>query len=110
MNWALALTTGAIFGVGTYLLLQRDAIRLLLGFSLILGATNLFLLGCSTFRGDRAPYVGEVAQATDPVPQALVLTAIVIGFAVLSFLAAIVLTVAWRLRTLDVDAISRLKG
>ena len=110
MTWLLALTTGALFGVGTYHLLQRDAIRLLLGFSLVLGSVNLFLLGCSTFRDTGAPYLETAADGTDPVPQALVLTAIVIGFAVLAFLAAIVLLVAWRLRTLDLDAVSRLKG
>jgi len=111
MNWILACTTGAIFGVGTYHLLQRDAIRLILGFSLVLGAGNLYLFSCSTFRGGAAPYTAfTVEQATDPLPQALVLTAIVIGFGVLAFLAALVLSIAWRLRTLDLDAVSRLKG
>ena len=110
MTWLLALTAGALFGVGTYLLLQRDAIRLVLGLSLSLGAANLFLFSCGVFRGERAPYVTVAADATDPVPQALVLTAIVIGFGVLGFLAALVLAVAWRMQTLDVDAVSRLKG
>jgi multicomponent Na+:H+ antiporter subunit C len=109
VNFLLALCTGAIFGVGIYLLLQRDAIKLVLGFSLVLGAANLFLLGCSTFRGGRAPYLAFAEDAVDPVPQALVLTAIVIGFGVVSFLAALVLVVASRLRTLDLDEISRLR-
>ncbi|WP_373046843.1 sodium:proton antiporter [Vulgatibacter sp.] len=109
MTWLLALTTGAIFGVGVYLLLQRDAIKLILGFSLVLGAANLFLLGCSTFRGGEAPYVETAANAVDPLPQALVLTAIVIGFGVLSLLAALVLAVAWKLRSLDLDNVSRLR-
>ena len=109
MTIVLALTTGVIFGVGVYLLLQRDAIKLVLGFSLILGATNLYLLGCSTFAGRRAPYVAFAQSSVDPVPQALVLTAIVIGFAVVSFLVALVLVVASRLRTLDLDEVSRLR-
>ena len=109
MTWVLSLCTGAIFGVGVYLLLQRDAIKLVLGFSLVLGAANLFLLGCSTFSGDRAPYTMHAEQSVDPVPQALVLTAIVIGFGVTSFLAALVLVVASRLRTLDHDEVSRLR-
>jgi multisubunit Na+/H+ antiporter MnhC subunit len=109
VNFLLAITTCCIFGVGVYLLLQRDAIKLVLGFSLLLGATNLFLLGCSTFRGNRAPYAAHAATAVDPVPQALVLTAIVIGFGVTAFLAALVLVVASRLRTLDLDEVSRLR-
>jgi len=109
VTWLLALTAGALFGVGTWLLLQRDAIRLVLGLSLLLGATNLFLFSCSVFRGAAAPYVPVAGQATDPVPQALVLTAIVIGFGVVAFLSALVLTVAWRMKTLDADAVSRLR-
>ena len=110
MSWILAATVGALFGVGAYHLLQRDAVKLVLGYSLLLGATNLFLLSCATFSGTEAPYSHVAAHAVDPVPQALVLTAIVIGFAVTAFLTALVLLIAWRLRTLDVDEISRLRG
>lgn len=108
MSWMLAITAGALFGVGLYLLLLRDAIKFVLGFSLILGATNLYLLGCGTFRGERAPYVSEAAAAVDPIPQALVLTAIVIGFAVLTLLASMVLLLAWRTGSLDLDRMDRL--
>ena len=110
MNWLLALTTGAIFGVGVYHLLQRDLVKLILGFSLLFSAVNLFLMGCGTFSGTAAPYVEQGEAAVDPLPQALVLTAIVIGFGVMSFLSALVLAVASRLRTLDLDRVSRLKG
>ena len=110
MMFLLAIATGVIFGVGVYQLLQRDAIKLVLGYSLVLGATNLYLLGCGTFSGRRAPYEEFAGVAVDPVPQALVLTAIVIGFAVASFLAALVLVVASRLRTLDIDRVSRLRS
>ena len=110
MSWLLALTTGALFGVGTWMLLQRDTLRLVLGLSLLLGAANLFLFGCGVYTGSAAPYVSTTEASVDPVPQALVLTAIVIGFGVVGFLAALVLTIARRMRTMDVDAVSRLKG
>lgn len=110
MIWILALTTGALFGIGAWHLMQRDTIKIVLGFSLILGAANLFLFACGVFSGTRAPYVEFASEAVDPVPQALVLTAIVIGFGVTAFLSALVLAISWRLRTLDADKVSRLEG
>jgi len=108
--WLFALTTGVVFGAGVYHLLQRDAVKFVLGFSLILGATNLFLLMCGAFDGDKAPYVDSGGAAVDPVPQALVLTAIVIGFGVLALLLALVLSIAQSKKTLDLDRLDQLKG
>lgn len=105
----LAVLTGALFGLGVYHLLQRDTIKSVLGLSLILGAGNLFLLCCTTFRGGHAPYVPYGADTVDPLPQALVLTAIVIGFGVQALVAALVLSIAFRLGTLDGDRVSHLK-
>jgi multicomponent Na+:H+ antiporter subunit C len=92
-NLVLALTIGGLFAAGIYLMLSRNLIRVLLGFLLAGHAVNLLLLTAGT---DGAPPI--VGQATggeplsDPVPQALVLTSIVISLAVSTFL----LTMAYR--------------
>jgi multicomponent Na+:H+ antiporter subunit C len=110
MIWVLALMTGTLFGIGVFHLLQRDAVKLALGFSLLLGAVNVFLLMCGVFHGRMPPYTKHAGATVDPVPQALVLTAIVIGFGTLAFLLALILAAAHRFRSLDVDRYDRLSG
>ena len=85
----LALTVGALFAAGIYLMLSRNLIRVLLGFLLAGHAVNLLLLSGSV--DGAAPIVGEPTSGepvADPVPQALILTAIVISLAVTTFLLA----------------------
>ncbi len=87
MNIVLAAAAATLFGSGTYLVLQRELTRIVLGLSLLAhGANILILLGA----GDPgAPaFVGTAAdeELFDPLPQAFVLTAIVISFAVTTFL------------------------
>lgn len=86
----LALTIGALFTVGVYLMLSRNLIRVLLGFLLIGHGTNLLLLSAGSW--GTAPVVGEEggAAAADPLPQAFILTSIVITLAVTCFLLAVV--------------------
>ncbi len=84
----LAVTVGALFACGIYLMLSRNLIRVLLGFLLAGHAVNLLLLSNSD---GAAPIVGEPSNGepmADPVPQALILTAIVISLAVTTFLLA----------------------
>jgi multicomponent Na+:H+ antiporter subunit C len=80
-NLALALVLGALFAVGTYLVLRRDVVRVVWGVSIISQSANVYLvtMGGITPEAD-APIGHSVAGATDPLVQALVLTAIVIGF------------------------------
>ncbi len=110
MSLLYAITTGAIFGVGVFHLLQKDAIKFILGFSLMLGGANLFLFACGTLDGLRAPYAENLSSSVDPIPQALVLTAIVIGFGVLALLLALVLSIAKLKKTLDLDKLDQLRG
>lgn len=90
MSLALALTAGALFAVGTFVLLQREMSRVVLGLALLGHASVLLLLFAAGPRG-RPPFVEESAAspATDPLPQALALTAIVITFGVLVLLLAL---------------------
>lgn len=106
----LAVTIGALFGIGLFHILQKDAVKLVLGFSLVTSAVNLFVLTCRTFGGTKPPFVGLESEAVDPTPQALVLTAIVIGFGMMAFLLAVVLSLARNRRTLNVDRWNELGG
>ena len=89
MNLVLAAAAGALFAIGTYLVIQRKLSRIIIGISLLThGANVLFIL--SGRRGD-APLVGSgrPTEFADPLPQAMALTAIVISFGVTAFLLAL---------------------
>ncbi len=88
---ALALTIGVLFAAGVYLMVSKNLIKVTLGFLLIGHGTNLLLLAAGTW-GD-APILGQTsgpAGQADPLPQAFVLTSIVITLAVSCFLLAMV--------------------
>ena len=85
-NLAVALTIGVLFACGLYLMMSRNLIRVLLGFLLVGHGTNLLLL--SSGRSGSAPIVGEPGETADPLPQAMILTSIVISLAVATFLMA----------------------
>ena len=96
MSWEQALLIAVLAGTGTYLVMHRTLTRIILGLGLLGNAINLLILSSGDGPGF-APIVGREGDFTDPVPQALVLTAIVIGFAVTSFLLAM----AYRAWTID---------
>ena len=93
-NLTLALLTGLLYTTGTYLLLQRTLVRVVLGLGLLAHGANLLLLQSGGPPG-AAPFAtaaggGVVNEGTaDPLPQAMVLTAIVITFGVSTFLLAL---------------------
>jgi multicomponent Na+:H+ antiporter subunit C len=93
MTGVLAIAVGALFAIGTYLLLQRSLTRIAIGLGLIGHGTNLLLLLSGGAAG-RAPILGTIEgnAVADPMPQALALTAIVISFGTTAFLLAM----AWR--------------
>jgi multicomponent Na+:H+ antiporter subunit C len=80
-QWLLAGLLGLLFALGTFLVLRRDVVRVVWGVAIVSQAANVYLVTMGGLRG-LAP-VGdfrEGAAPTDPLVQALVLTAIVIGF------------------------------
>jgi multicomponent Na+:H+ antiporter subunit C len=93
----LPVIIGGLYAAGVYLLLDRSLTRVLLGFLLLGNATNLLLLSAGGVAG-LAPILGysEPEEMNDPLPQALVLTAIVITFGVSAFVLAMIHR-SWRL-------------
>lgn len=89
MSVLMAFTAAALFGIGTYLVLQRKLSRLIIGLGLISHGANIVFV--TTTRRGQAPIIGsgDPADFADPMPQALVLTAIVISFGVTALLLAL---------------------
>ena len=90
VNLVMALTIAGLYSVGFYLLLQRSLMRVLLGVVVLGHGTNLLLQLVGGPPG-RAPVVGQAPPGSfaDPLPQALALTAVVITFALTTFLLAL---------------------
>ena len=96
MELVLALAIGVLTGSGVWLLLRPRTFQVIVGLSLLSYAVNLFIFVMGWVRGARAPIVeaGKAVDAAlfaDPLPQALVLTAIVISFAMTALLLVVLL-------------------
>ena len=88
MSFVLSVVVGVLFGVGIYLLLQKTQMKVIIGLLLISNATNLMIFVAGGVGKKIGPLIeGEVLSidAANPLPQALILTAIVIGFGVLAY-------------------------
>jgi multicomponent Na+:H+ antiporter subunit C len=104
-NLALLLSIGVLTSCGLYLLMERSLTRVLLGFLLLGNGLNLVVLHMAGEPGV-APILNEgvrPAEITDPLPQALILTAIVITLAVTAFVLAMIYR-SWRLERVDLVA------
>lgn len=111
MNVLLAVAIGVVVAVGVYLFLSRDLARMLLGFMLFSTATNLLLLlvgriGPITPALIEEPATTLAESAANSLPQALILTAIVIGFGMTAFTLMLALVAYRRFQTLDADALN----
>ena len=95
MELPLALAIGLLFAGAMYSLLRPNLVRLVIGFGLLSNAVNLLMIACGGFSlANAAPFVtdpGAVGGLMDPLPPDIVLTAIVISFAV----GALFLTVCY---------------
>ncbi|NHD19364.1 MULTISPECIES: sodium:proton antiporter [Actinopolyspora] len=85
-----AIATGVLAAAGIYLLLHGSLVRVVIGFLLLQHAVNLLLVTARSPQRDEAPILPAVAPQ-DPLGQAFVVTAIVIGFASVIFLLALTL-------------------
>jgi multicomponent Na+:H+ antiporter subunit C len=109
MALILAIGMGVLFGVALYQILQRNVIRSAIGIILLGSAINLFLLATGSLDGVVPAYTTEVGNQPDALPQALVLTAIVISMGGLAFILAMLYIISARYKTSDLDQLSNLK-
>ena len=91
MEFLVATGIGWVVAVGIYLLLRARTFTVVLGLSLIGYAVNVFIFAMGRLWSGAPPILGEGAVLADPLPQALVLTAIVIGFATTGFIIELAL-------------------
>ena len=95
MSVLLALVAAGLFGCGLYMVLSRHVVRMVLGLSLLTSAVNLVIFQAGRIRSAQPPLIREgvdrLGESADPVPQALVLTAIVIGFATTALFLVVLL-------------------
>jgi multicomponent K+:H+ antiporter subunit C len=100
----IASLIGVLFACGVYLVLRQRTFSVVLGLTLMSYGTNLFLLAMGRAGANAPPIVLEgVTDYADPLPQALVLTAIVIGFGMTAFLVVLAIRTRIETRTDHVD-------
>ena len=90
MTLAIAAAAAVLFGAGSYLLLQRSLVRVVAGIALISQCAILTIIGSSLTEGRAAIDPDQGGPLSDPLPQALALTALVIGMGTLALLLALV--------------------
>ncbi len=90
METALAVVVGGLVACGLYLMMRRSLVKLILGLVLLSHAVNLLIFTAAGLRRGRPPFIPPAAAeapptTTDPLPQAMILTAVVIAFGVAAF-------------------------
>lgn len=104
-------TVGVLFAVAVYLMLRRSLVKLVVGLIVLSNAANLAIFTAGGLRAEAPPLIPEgadqpyVTPAADPLPQALVLTAIVISMGVLAFAIGLIHQAHQRLDIVDLDAL-----
>jgi multicomponent Na+:H+ antiporter subunit C len=112
MELLLALVSGVLYATGFYLLLRRRLAQLIIGLGLLANGTNVLIFTAGGLTRDVPPVIPDgatvlAAPYADPVPQSIILTAIVIGFGVLAFSLVLAHGVHQSLGTDDVDEIGQ---
>jgi multicomponent Na+:H+ antiporter subunit C len=112
MEILLALASGVLYAAGIYLMLRRRLAQLIIGLGLLSNGTNLLIFTAGGLTRSHPPVVPEGTTVlpepyADPVPQALVLTAIVIGFGLLAFSLVLAHRVHDTVGSDDVDEVGR---
>ena len=108
MEIIISILAGLLFSVGIYNILQKQLLRIAIGTGLISHAAHLFILTMGKLKRGQPPIIQEgITEYTDPLPQALILTSIVISFGVTS----VILVLAYRtINENDTDNIEELRG
>jgi multicomponent Na+:H+ antiporter subunit C len=108
VEFILAFVVGGLYTAGIYMLLRRSLVKLLIGLGLLSNAVNLMIFTSAGLVRGRPPIIPREAPAAaiaaaDPLPQALILTAIVISFGILAFALTLVYQAYKSVGTEDVD-------
>ncbi len=95
MHLFMAITIGLLYASGLYMMLRRSIVKLLIGLCLLSHGSNLLIFTAAGLRRGRPPLIRPLettmsGEHTDPLPPALILTAIVISFAILAFASVLV--------------------
>ena len=112
MEIILALVVGTLYGCGVYLVLRRSVMKLIIGIALLAQAANLLIFTAAGLTTGKPGFImpGEeqlAAGSADALPQALILTAIVIGFGVLAFK---IVMIQQAYRAVGTDDLDKMKG
>ncbi len=104
METLMAFLVGILFTAGVYLALSKNLLRIILGLSILSHGTHLLIITMGGLKTGAAPLLGEKTSIyTDPLPQSLILTAIVINFAVTAFLLVLAYRAYDELGTNDME-------
>lgn len=108
MEIIMIVLAGILFGFAVYNILQKQLLRIIIGTALLSHAAHLFILTMGKLKRGAAPVLSDGTESyTDPLPQALILTSIVISFGVTSLL----LVLAYRaVKTNGTDNMEELRG
>ncbi len=104
LEFLLASSVGLLTATGVYLILRARTFPVVLGLAMIGYAVNLFLFSIGRIQLNAPAVLTDISKSTDPLPQALVLTAIVIGFATTAFIVQLALRTRYETGTDHVDA------
>lgn len=107
METVLAFVIGSLYSAGLFMMLRRSIVRLIIGIGLLGHAANLLIFTIAGLTRARPPLISGAinnpAGVADPLPQALILTAIVIGFSVQAFALVLIHRVVQTVGTDDLD-------
>jgi len=106
----MAIVIGGLYAAGLYMMMRRSMVKLAIGIGLLGNAANLLIFSAANLTRGKPPFLpldgsASTASVADPVPQALILTAIVIGFGVLAFLLVLLSRTYKVVGTDDLDEI-----
>lgn len=109
MIFAVSVAVAVIFGSGAFLVLQRDLLRVVVGIVLVSNSAILFIIAAGLSRGNAPIYPIGGGAVSDPLVQAMALTALVIGSSVAALLLAVVYRLYLSHGSVDIEDIFRME-
>ncbi len=107
MEFMLAILVGVLYTAGVYMLLRRSILKFIIGIIFLSNATNLLVFLAAGIIPGEPVFIDEAGTVAnnlaDPLPQALVLTAVVIGFGIVVYLLAVKYRLFYETKTDDLD-------